>query len=296
MGLGKGGQFSHGTGVLHAPTRHDHRALGGFQKGCRLGNLKRVGRLTADAVDTARKERLRVVVSPALQILRQADEGGAAIGGVKHRGQGGGQGLQDLRRVRDAVPIAADGFEGVIHAKGRVPEMLKLLQHRVGQAGQKGIAAQHQHRKAVGMGQSCGGQQVGRPRPGTGGAEHEAPPQVVFGISGGRKAHALLILAAIKRHILMHRIKRLAQAGHIAMAKDAKAAAANAGFHPVNFDELVHQPAHNRLGHGESDGFLHGHMSFIRAPTNGACAAFRPRIHILQPVAISAFDAGAGDG
>ncbi len=53
-----------------------------------------------------------------------------------------------------------DGLEGVGHAKGRIAEVLQLLKDRVGQPGQEIVAAKHQHRQAVGMGQGGSGQQV----------------------------------------------------------------------------------------------------------------------------------------
>ena len=142
MRLGKGRQLGHRTRILYPTARHDHRTLGPPQQRRRLGNLQGIGRLAANTVEAAGKEGGGIVISPALQILRQADKGRPTIGGVQHRGQSGRQGLQDLRGMRDAVPIAADSFEGVIHAEGRVPEMLQLLQHRIGQARQEGITAQ----------------------------------------------------------------------------------------------------------------------------------------------------------
>ena len=98
-----------------------------------------------------------VVIGPTLHILRQPEESRPAIARVQHCRNGGGQRLNDLRRMRDAIPIAADRFERVIHTKGRVIVVLHLLKNRVRQAGDEGIAAQHQHWQAIGMGQSGGG-------------------------------------------------------------------------------------------------------------------------------------------
>jgi hypothetical protein len=161
--------------------------------------------------------------------------------------------LQDLRGVGDPVPEAGDGFEGIVHAEGRIAEMFQLLQHRVGQAGDEGVAAQHQHRQAVGMGQRGCGQKVRRSRPGAGGAEHEALAQVVLGIGGGGKAHALFVLATVKREFITDGIKRLTQARHVAMAEDAETAAADAGLIPVDHDPLRHEPFDDGLGDGQAD-------------------------------------------
>ena len=273
VGFGKGGQFGHRAGVLHAAARHDHRALGGAQQGGGLVNLGHVGRLAADAVEATREEGLRIVIGPALQVLRQAEEGRAAIGGVKQGGKGCGQGLQDLGGVGDAVPVAADGPEGVVQAQRGVPEMLQLLQHGVGQAGQEGITTEHQHRQAVGVGQGRRCEQVRRPRPRTGGAEHEAAAEVVFGIGSGGEAHALFVLTPVERQVLIHRIKRLAQTGDVAMAENAETAAANPGLFSVDHDILVHQPADDGLRHcqpegGSGHGFCHG-SSFQPRPQTG---------------------------
>jgi hypothetical protein len=113
--LGEGGQIGDGARILHAAACHDDRAFGRAQEGRGIGDLSHVGGLAADAVDAAGEEGGGVVIGPALQILRQANEGGAAIGGVEHGGEGCGQGLQDLRGVGDAVPVAADRLEGVVH-------------------------------------------------------------------------------------------------------------------------------------------------------------------------------------
>ena len=161
----------------------------------------------------------------------------------------------------DPVPEPADRLERVVQAKGRIAEMFKLLQHRVRQTGQERVAAQHQHRQPVGMGQRGGCQQVRRPRPRTGRAEHEAAAQVVFGIGRSRKPHALFVLAPVKRHFGMDRIQRLAQTRHIAVSEDPETAAADPGFHTVDEDVLVHQPAHDGLSHRQPDvvcGYGHG--------------------------------------
>jgi hypothetical protein len=64
----------------------------------------------------------------------------------------------------------------------------------------------------------------------------------------------LLILAApYSGNSFANRIKRLAQAGHVAMAEDAKAAAAHAAFGPVNFDVLGRQMRTSACAIGQPD-------------------------------------------
>jgi len=98
----------------------------------------------------------------------------------------------------DAVPVAANGFEGVVYAEGWVAEMFKLLQNRIGQARLEGIPTEHQHRQAVGVGQCCGCQKVCRARASGSCAEHETLPQPLFGVGRGSEAHALFVLSTVK--------------------------------------------------------------------------------------------------
>ena len=191
----------------------------------------------------------------------------------------------------DAVPIAHHGLERVVDAKGRVAEILHLLQHRVRQAGDIGVTAQKQHRQTVGMGKRGAGQQVGSPRTSTCGAEHKALAQPLLGITGGSKAHALFILAPVQRQLVAHCVQRLAQTGDIAMAKDAKAATAQAHFLTVDHDELVGQIADDGLCGGQANGLIgHVRISLWRLSPHDyaaipACHLYGPRILQLQPVA-----------
>ena len=109
--------------------------------------------------------------------------------------------MDNLRGMRDAIPEPRYGLKRIIHAQGRVPEMLQLLQHRIGQAGQKRITAQHQHRQAVRMGQRGSGQKVRRSRTRRGGAKHETLTQAMLGIGRRGESHALFVLPAIQRQI-----------------------------------------------------------------------------------------------
>jgi hypothetical protein len=149
--------------ILHAAAGDDHRSLA-EERRRGIGNFTCVGRLAADAVDLLRKQLHRIVIGPALHILRQAEKRRAAIGRIEHGGNRRGQRLDDLRRMGDPVPIAADRLERIVQSHGRIAEMLKLLQHRVGQPGEKDVAAQHQHRQPVGMRQRGRCQKVGGAR------------------------------------------------------------------------------------------------------------------------------------
>ena len=141
VSFGEGGQFVDSARVLHATARDDHGTFG-VAKGCdRIGDLGCVRRLATNAVHLLFKEFDRVVIGPALHILRKAKECRAAIGRVQHGGDCCGQRLNHLRRVADTIPVAADRLERVIHAESWIIEILHLLQHGVGQAGQECISA-----------------------------------------------------------------------------------------------------------------------------------------------------------
>ncbi len=205
---------------------------------------------------------------------------GTAIGGVEHRGERRGQRLDDLGGVGDPVPEARHRLERVVQAERRIAVMLELLEHGVGQAREEGVAAEHQERQPVGVGQRRGGQEVGGAGPGARGAEHEALAQPLFGIGGGREAHAHLVLAAIERQRVARLVESLAEAGDVAVPEDAEAAAADAPLLAVDLDELRGEMADDRLRRGEADRVV-GHGGSCppgRAPPRaGRCCGLRAR-------------------
>ena len=138
--------------------------LGGFQQRRRLGDLVGIRPDAADAVHRLLEEFQRIVVGPALNVLGQPQECGAAIRRIQHGGDRRRQRLDDLRRMGDPVPVAGHGFEGVVHAEAGIAEMLELLQHRIRQPRDIGVAAQHQHRQPVGVGQGRRGERGWRCR------------------------------------------------------------------------------------------------------------------------------------
>ena len=205
-------------------------------------------------MDPLFEERGGIVISPALHILWQPDERRAAIGRIQHGGERIGQGPHNLRRVRDAIPIAADSLERIVHAKRRVVEVFHLLQHGIGQAGQEGIPAQHQHRQTVGMSEARRRQQVRRAGARRGRAQHKPLTQPLLCITRSGESHTGFVLPTIERQSLAHAIKCLAQTGDISVAENAKAATADAHFFSINFNELIVEVADNGLGRGEADG------------------------------------------
>ena len=120
-----------------------------FSKRGRAGDLAAVRPRAADVVDARLEERLRIVEGELLRVLAEAEEGRPAIGRVEHRRDRLRQRGDDLLRMRDAVPVAGHGAEGVVHRRGRIVEVLDLLQHRVGPAVGENVAGEEEDRQPV---------------------------------------------------------------------------------------------------------------------------------------------------
>ena len=115
------------------------------------------------------------------------------------------------------------------------------------------------------MGERGRGQKVRRSRPRTRGAKHEATAQPGFGIARSREAHALLVLASVKRQRAFDVLQSLAQAGHVAMTKNPEASPAQPRLLAVDLDKLSVQITHDRLGRGQRDCFRHVRVLPTRA-------------------------------
>ena len=112
----------------------------------RLGKLAGIGRRAAQAMEAGREEALREIRRLGLDVLRQGQHHGAAIGGIGQHAQRLGQARQQLLRPRDAIPIAGHRPEAVIGGEGGVGEILDLLQHRIGPPSGEDVARQQQQR------------------------------------------------------------------------------------------------------------------------------------------------------
>ena len=146
MALGEVPQGVRRARVLHAAPGNDDRPAGCGQQLCGCLHLARIGRLAADLMDALGKERLRIVIAPSLHVLRETEKYGPAIGGIEQGCDGFWQRLDDLGRMGDPVPVARDALEGVIDRQRGVTEVLHLLQDRVGQPRDVGVAAEEENR------------------------------------------------------------------------------------------------------------------------------------------------------
>ena len=156
--LCKVSELGHSLAILHPAAGDDRRTLGSFQSRDRILKLARIRHLPANAVHFWLKERQWVIIGPALHILWQSDKRRTAIGRIQHGRQSRWQGLDHLRRMGDPIPIAAHRLKTIVEPERRIAKMLQLLQHGIGQTGQKRVATEHQHRQTVSMAQCSRGQ------------------------------------------------------------------------------------------------------------------------------------------
>ena len=96
-----------GTGIAHAAAGDDQRPLCAFEERDRLGQPVAVGARARDRHDGRLEEGFGIVAGDLLRVLRQSDEGRAAIGRVEHRRHRLRQRADDLLGMDDAVPVAA---------------------------------------------------------------------------------------------------------------------------------------------------------------------------------------------
>ena len=128
----------------------------------------------------------------------------------------------DLRRVADAVPIATDRLEGVVHRHRGIAEMLDLLQHRVWQPVGKRITGEQQHGQAVGVGHTRRGHHIQCSGPNRRCRDHDLTPPLGLSEADGGQRHRLLVLSAPGRQRVLHGLQRFRQAGYVAMSENAE--------------------------------------------------------------------------
>ena len=105
--------------VVDAAARDDDRPLRRPDRVGRAHDLSEVRPRPRDLVHLDGEELLGVVVGVGRDVLRQADERRAAVRGVEQRADGLRQRAEDLRGVHDAVPVAHDRAEAVVHRRRR---------------------------------------------------------------------------------------------------------------------------------------------------------------------------------
>ena len=259
MGFGKALQRFGCAGKMHAAAGNDDRVLRRLERSDGFIEFHHIRLGTALAPDTLFEEADRVIIGFRLHVLAEGERDGAAIGRVRHGAHGAGKGCQQLLRPHDAVEITADRAEAVIHRHRAIAEIFELLQDRIGPTIGEDVAGDQQHGKAVDMGKGGGRHHVCRTRADGGGDRHGAAAAQLLRIGDGRMGHGLLVLAAIDRQFVADTIKRLADAGDIAMAENGPHAG-DVGF--AMFIHLRCQVTNHGLRSRQSD-CLHAASPFL---------------------------------
>ena len=179
-----------------------------------------VGPLTGQMVDLLIEEADREVVGLGGDVLRQTDEGRAAVGRVEHRLHRVGQRRHHLLGLHDAIPVPADRTERIVDRRRRLTEVLDLLQHRIRQTAGEGVTRNQQQRDAVGVRHSSGGDHVRCARADRRGRHHDLATTHRLRVGGGGERHALLVLSPPGRQFVLMLLERVTQAGDVAVTED----------------------------------------------------------------------------
>ena len=234
--------------IDHAAPGHDQRAVGLPQQRGGALELRRVQARTARQVLARGEEGGGIIVGFGLHVLAQRQRDGAALRRVGQHLDCARQGGEELFRAGDAVPIARNRAEAVVHAGRAVAPILQLLQHRVGPAGGEHVTREQQDGQAVDMRHASGGEHVHRTRADGSGAGHHLPPGAGLGEGNRGMGHCLLVMGAEGGQRVARGIQRLAQRRHIAVAEDGPATGKQRCRLAVQVGALRCQVAHQRLG------------------------------------------------
>ena len=201
------------------------------------------------------KETSRIIIGFALGILTERQKGRAALAGIEHDRNRLRQRLQDLLGPGDAIPIARNRPEAVGDGRGRIAEVLDLLEDGIGQAAGEDIACQQKDGEAISVGDGRGGDHVGCTRADRGKRNHDLAPVHGLGISNAGKGHRLLVLTSPGGKVVLHLFEGFGEAGDISVAEDAEKAGKEWRLAAVEGRSLGHEETNERLGHSEPNGF-----------------------------------------
>ncbi len=148
------------AGVDDAATRHDERALRRADELGRADDRGRFGEATLDVPGPLGQKLVRDVERLSLYVLWKRERDRAGVSGTHENAHRRERRWHDLLGTHDAVEVARDGTEHVVHRDVAGPRHLQLLQHWVGRARREHIAGQEEHGDAVdrresGAGEAC---------------------------------------------------------------------------------------------------------------------------------------------
>ncbi len=246
-----------GLGVTHAAAHNDK---GFLRRGNDFSDIVQFlfhGGRTGNAVYALLEEILREVIALTLHVLGQGDAAGAGFSGIGKHAHGIDQGGHDLFRAGDAVPVFADGTEGVVSADGQAAALLKLLKHGVRLTGGKGICREDQQGDIIDSGGSAGGDHIGGAGAYGRSAGDDLLPAVLLGKGDGGMTHTLLVAALHHLQPAGVGIQRLAQSYGNAMSENGEEALDKLRLHAVHGHILVVQEFDDSLCGSQSGGFTH---------------------------------------
>jgi len=117
----------------------------------------------------------------------------------EHRGCRLRQRRNDLRRTGDAIPVARNRLEGVVHGDSRVAEVFDLLEHWVRQPVGESVAGKEEHGKTIGMRRSRRRRHIEGAGADRRRRDHDLPTALGFGEANGCERHRLFVLSAPSR-------------------------------------------------------------------------------------------------
>src|SRR5687767_10956933 len=251
--------------VDDAAARDDERPLRAGDERPRALERRAIRQATLDVPHPLREEVLGHVERLGLHVLRQRQRHGSGVRRAHQDAHGRERGRDDLLRPRDAVPVARERLERVVH--GHVPARgdLELLQDRIGDARGEDVAGEQEHGDAVHGRDRGAGEHVRRA--GTDRARARERLQAVphARVPDGGVHHALLVLRLVVRQEASALFQRLAHPGDVAVPEDPPAPGEEALLAAVALDVLAREEAHEGLGHGEPD---RGHVSVQYGASN----------------------------
>ncbi len=113
-----------GLSIDDAAPGNNQRALAGANQRRRLFQRMTIGAIARDMPDAAGEERSGVCKSLGLYVLGQGQRDGPGLRRAGQHAHRFRQSRQQLFGPRDAIPVAADGLEGIID--GNILRMLGL--------------------------------------------------------------------------------------------------------------------------------------------------------------------------
>ena len=181
----------------------------------------------------------------------------------------------DLRRVRDPIPVARDRPEGVVHGGGRVAEVFDLLEDRIRQSIRERVTGEDQDGQAVGVGRARSRHHV--ERTGTDGrrGDHDLATASGLGEADGGQRHGLLVLTAPHGQPVLNRFERLREAGDVAVTENCERTGEERNPFIVDDRGLAAEVADQGLRHRQA----HGNSWHRSALLGSAVGRTRASVH-----------------